>query len=272
MPSTQVILFGNQKGGVGKTTTCVHVAAALGAAGRRCLVWDLDANQGATMHLGVDGEAYAGSVEVLSGEEEARDVIIGEEDAQGLPPGVDLIAASHELALIGAPRDGALPTLPLGGLLGLYDYILLDTAPSLTVPTAAGYRAADWFVLTAFADPFAIAGLARSIQTLQTARTAGTTGGRLLGVAFGCVAGSRSHQPRLEAELLDYADQRLNLDRERPLVFRSTITRSAVVPRAQMEGRTLFQTQPNHKVTRQYRALAKEIEQGITALDPAPDP
>ena len=67
MRRPQIILFGNQKGGVGKTTTCVHVAAALGAAKRRCLVWDLDANQGATMHFGIDGDEYLGSVEVLTG-------------------------------------------------------------------------------------------------------------------------------------------------------------------------------------------------------------
>ena len=270
MRTPQVILFGNQKGGVGKTTTCVHVAAALGAAQRRCLVWDLDANQGATMHFGVEGGDYLGSVEVLTGRERASDVVIDAEDAEGLPPGVDLIAASHELAAIGPPRDGGAPTLPLDDLAGRYDYILLDTAPSLTVPTTAGYRAADWFVLTAFADPFALAGLARSIATLRTAQAAGTTQGRLLGVSFGSVAGSVSHRPRLEAELLQYAEERLNVHRKRPLVFRTTITRSAVVPRAQMAGRTLFQTHPRHKVTRQYRALAKEIERGITALESGP--
>src|SRR5262245_63426252 len=77
---TRVIAVGNQKGGVAKTTNAVHVASALGAMGRRCLIWDLDMNHGATLHFGIPSEGFLGTFEVLIGEEEPADVIITHED------------------------------------------------------------------------------------------------------------------------------------------------------------------------------------------------
>jgi chromosome partitioning protein len=59
--NTFVIAVGNQKGGVSKTTTTVHLAAALGEKGRRCLIWDLDMNHGATLHLGIPPDTYLGT-------------------------------------------------------------------------------------------------------------------------------------------------------------------------------------------------------------------
>src|SRR5258708_39478825 len=91
---TTIIAIGNQKGGVGKTTTTVHIAAALGEIGRRCLIIDLDMNQGATRHLGIPSESFLGALEYLTGEEHVTDVIItgGEADVQ-LPNNVHLIPA-----------------------------------------------------------------------------------------------------------------------------------------------------------------------------------
>ena len=90
--ATRVIAVGNQKGGVGKTTNTVHIATALGEIGRRCLVWDLDMNYGTTRHLGIPGDAFLGTFEVLMGEELAENVIIGEDDADvKLPVNVNVI-------------------------------------------------------------------------------------------------------------------------------------------------------------------------------------
>ena len=95
---THIIAVGNQKGGVGKTTNAVHLAAALGDMGRKCLIIDLDMNQGATRHLGVPSNSFLGTYEVLIGEEQPEDVIItnGDDDVE-LPKNVDLIAASRKL-------------------------------------------------------------------------------------------------------------------------------------------------------------------------------
>src|ERR1700752_1651622 len=77
---TKVIALGNQKGGVGKTTNCVQLATALGEMGRRCLIWDLDMNFGATRHFGVSGGAYWGIFELLTGQDEIDNVTITETD------------------------------------------------------------------------------------------------------------------------------------------------------------------------------------------------
>src|SRR5215208_6167564 len=90
--NTKVIAVGNQKGGVGKTTNTVHIAAALGERGRRCLIIDLDPNDTATSHFGIEGEAFLGSYELLTGDEAPVDIAITEADEDiDLPKGVHLI-------------------------------------------------------------------------------------------------------------------------------------------------------------------------------------
>jgi len=260
---SHVIVVGSQKGGVGKTTSCVHIAAALGQAGRRCLLWDFDANQGATTHLGIEGDAYQGTAEVLSGEERIADVIVTRADGIDLPKGVDVVPASAALERVERPGADAHLARAVADVHGRYDYLLFDTAPNLTVPTVEAYRAAHWFVLTAVAEPFALVGLRRAIDSLQRSMDLGTARGRLLGVLFGSVHPTR--RPRLEGELLAYARERLDVLRGRPLLFPTMISSAAIVPRSQMEGRTVFQLAPRHRVALEYREVAAEIESRIRA-------
>lgn len=261
---TEILLVGNQKGGVGKTTNCVHLAAALGDMGRRVLLFDLDANQGTTAHLGCDGSTFLGAAEVLGGLEDVRDVIISQDDDLDLPAGVDLVAASASLERVDAERARRHLADALRALEGRYDVILFDTAPNLTVPTVEAYRAADWFILSAVPDPFAFVGLRRALDALQISMDRGSARGRLLGVVLCAVSGgAASRRPKLERQLVEYARERLDAWGGEPLLFETMITRTAMVPRAQMEGRTLLQTSPEHKVTDEFRALAAEVERRI---------
>lgn len=263
---TSVIAVGNQKGGVGKTTNSVNLAAALGEMGRKCLIIDLDANQGTTRHLGVPSQSFLGTYEVLIGEEQPADVIItnGEDDVQ-LPKNVDLICGHRKLEGIeDALRKHSkfiveqdILIKPLKTLQGKYDYIFLDTAPNANAPTVAAYKAARWFILAAMPSPFAIAGLNDALMDIQDAQNNGNPELEVLGVILAGVDGRRT---RLATALIDYVDKTFRFDEKTSAKFKTVISRSVVIDESQKAGKTLIETHPDHKVADQYRSLAKELE------------
>jgi len=235
-------------------------------------VWDLDMNHGATRHFGIPPETFLGTFEVLMGEELPADVIVTNEDeGVDLPPNVDLLSARRNLEKI----DHALLTKskfiflqdvlikPLRSLFGKYDYIFLDTAPNATTPTIAAYKAAKWFLLTAMPDPFAIAGLTDALHDIEDAQNNGNAELRLLGVVLAGV----DKRTRLANTLTSYVEETFTIDPTHSLKFITTISRSTAVPQAQRVGKTIFQTEPEHKVAEQYRMLARELEARIAQIE-----
>lgn len=270
---TRVIAVGNQKGGVGKTTNTVHLARALVERGRKVLIIDLDMNHGATRHFGVVPEAFLGSYEMLLGEEMPANLILrsGDEDVS-LPPGLHLIPAARKLEGI----DQALAQKskfisarevlngPLSSLRGEYDYIFLDTAPNATTPTIASYMAADYFILSAMPDPFAIAGLNDALTDIGDAQRRGNPRMRLFGVVLSGV----DKRTTLAHSLTEFVEKSFQTGEGiASMKFRTTIGRSTVIPQTQKVGKTLFETHPNHKVTEEYRALAEEVETRLERLE-----
>lgn len=262
---TKVIALGNQKGGVGKTTNCVQLTTALAEMGRRCLIWDLDMNFGATRHFGIAGSAYWGTFELLTGQDEIDNVIITESDEDvELPSNVHLITADRNLEgldkALGAEHKffpAGILLEPLKQLRGRYDYIFLDTAPSAATPTLAAYMAADFFILSTTPQTFAIKGLEDAVADIKAAIRQGNKKLLVLGVILSDVD-KRLRLARLHMGLVE------DLFRQQPgqpsAKFDTIISRSTVVGEAQKLGKTIFQTHPTHKVTDQYRTLAREVE------------
>jgi chromosome partitioning protein len=274
--NTQVIAIGNQKGGVGKTTNTVHLARALAERGRKVLVWDLDMNSGATKHFGIPTDGFMGTFEVLIGDEEPLDVILThEEEGISLPENLHVIPSRRRLEAIDetlamknkflARSDVLLG--PIATLRGRYDYIFLDTAPNATAPTVASYKVADWFILSAIPDPFAIDGLRDAMLDIQAVQQYGNPKLRILGV----VLSAADERTRLARTLAQYVNTsfRLTPDDPESIRFKTVINRSTVIPTAQKEGKTVFETDPIHKVTEQYRALAVEVEGRIALAQQA---
>jgi chromosome partitioning protein len=272
---TRVIAVGNQKGGVGKTTNTVHIARALAEKGRKVLIIDLDMNHGATRHFGVEPDAFLGSFEMLVGGEDAANLVLtsaDKEEGVNLPDNLDLIPAARKLEGIDqavmskskfmSPRD-VLKT-PLDQLRGKYDFIFLDTAPNATLPTLAAYMSADYFILSAMPDPFAIAGLNDALRDITDARQRGNEKLSLLGVVISAV----DKRTSLANSLSDFVEQSFRIGENAESVkFKSTIGRSTVIPQTQRVGKTLFETHSTHKVTDEYRALADEIEERLQKLE-----
>src|SRR5262249_2093504 len=145
---------------------------------------------------------------------------------------------------------------PLRRLRGKYDYIFLDTAPNATTPTVAAYAAATWFLLSAMPDPFPVAGLKDALEDIEGARRHGNEKLQVLGVILCGVV----RNTRLGSALTEYVQKAFTLPTGFCLKFQTEIGRSVAVPESQKRGQTIFQTEPRHKLTAQYRALAREVE------------
>lgn len=275
---THVVAFGNQKGGVTKTSTVVNLAAALSERGKKVLVFDLDVNCGSTRLFGVpQGVNVYGTYEVMLGDEMPQDVVIrpGDMDTVNLPENVHLIAAHTKLEGIEsalAKEQGPFASShealrgPIASLRGQYDFIFLDTSPSMTPPTRAAYMAAEYFVLTAVPERLAIEGLVNAIQYIKHARKGGNPNLRLMGVVMNQVPGRAT---RLSTALIEEVDKHFSAGDEYMRRYENSISASTVVPTVQQGGKTLFEEAPDHKVTHQYRALAEEFEARFAKLSTA---
>jgi chromosome partitioning protein len=272
----RVIAVGNQKGGVGKSTLSVHLATALGETGKKCLLWDLDMNRGATLQLGLPVEMpILGSFEILTGAEDPLEIVIRQGDIEGieLPQNVELIPARRNLEGIdavlstkykfGNPKDILRPLVD--GLRSEYDYIFLDTAPNLTIPTVAAYKAADYFLLSGIPEPLAIEGLNDALADIATVREQGNPSLRLIGVVLSAIKGRST---RLQRELIAYVQETFDKGTDPYIKSYSTlIAETTYICESQKLGKTMFQVYPTHKVTDQFRELARELEARLNALE-----
>ena len=283
-PQPRVIAVGNQKGGVGKTTVTVNLAAALAEAGARVLVWDLDMNCGATQTLGVELGRFAGTLEVLLGDEPVGEVILrgGDPEAAAagadFPERLDLIPAGRDLESINERLSERRKFLdyrglirkPLAAVAGQYDFVLLDTAPNATAPTLAAYAAADYFLLATVPEPLAVSALQQAIADIAEAQDSINPGLQLLGV----VVGSLDERGKLTRQINQFvADAFARGDAGGPggtgesAKFDTTLSRSVVVPQAQAAKRPVIQHDPQHKLAGQFRRLAAEVLQRVAAAE-----
>jgi chromosome partitioning protein len=262
-PRGIVIAVGNQKGGVGKTTVCVHIAAALGLRGYRCLIVDLDPAAGATRHLGVPENSFAGSLELLTTDERLEALAVTE----NLPKNVHLIPSRPQLSeletLLSKFVDRTtILERPIAVARQLYDYVLLDTPPSAAaITTVAAYATAEWFLLSAFPHPLSLGGLSEALSDIADVRTFRNPELEVLGVVFNNVDGRAT---RLRSEL-DNLVQRALPGR----AFRTQISQAVIVPTLSGKGRTLFQLARHNEiaVACQYKRLAAEIERRVLNRD-----
>lgn len=269
--NTVVIAVGNQKGGVGKTTNTIQLAGALTERGRRSLIIDLDMTSGATKALRAPTEGWISSFELLTGAEDPEDTIITNEEPEvALPQNVHLIPSSRKLAeldtwLLQNPWciHQNLLVKPMEQLRGRYDYIFLDTPPQKTKTTIPALKVADFAVLSTMPDHLAVSALAEALADIAAAQKHANPNLSLLGVV---VCALPRPKTRLARELVAYVERACVDPAGKTLKFATEISRSVIVQEAQKVGQTVMQYRGDHPVADEYRALAREFEDRLSAL------
>ncbi|RDI95241.1 ParA family protein [Meiothermus sp. QL-1] len=235
----------NQKGGVGKTTTAVNLAAYLARAGQRVLLVDLDPQFNATSGLGQtppEHNIYALLMGACTAEQAVQRVLPG---LDLLPSSPDLVGASAELL----EEPGRLAEV-LRPLLPAYDLVLLDAPPSLGPLTLNVLSAAEGLIVPVQAEYYALEGLAGLLQTVERVRSSLNPALRLLGVLI------TMYDPRTLLSQQVESNLRANLGDK---VFWTVIPRNVRLAEAPSHGQDIGQYAPTSSGAHAYRRLAEEV-------------
>ena len=259
MPRTaRVLALANQKGGVAKTTTTLNLGVALKDMGLRVLAIDLDPQSNLSMSQGIDVEALdTGMYHVLTSGLPMSS-IIQQREIDVAPAGIELAGAELALsAMIG--RERALERA-LRPLRETYDYILLDTPPSLGLLTINAMVASDGVIVPVQCEYLSLRGLAQLRETLRQVRDNLNPTVDIVGILPTMYDGRTLHGREAVAMLEENFGDR---------VFRTRIGRTIRFAEAPVAGQSVLRLEAHGQAARWYRQLAREVANGpITGVVP----
>ena len=257
----RIFAIANQKGGVGKTTTCVNLAASLAATRKKVLMVDLDPQGNATMGSGIDKYELDLSVyDVLVHRRAVAEVrcIAGAGDYDVLPSNGDLTAA--EVELIDTPQKEKRLREALAAIAEEYDFILIDCPPSLNMLTVNGLVAADGVLIPMQCEYFALEGLSALMDTIQRVAQSVNPGLKVEGLLRTMYDPRNSLTNDVSAQLQQHFGDKL---------YRTVVPRNVRLAEAPSFGMPAMQYDPRSRGAQAYLALAGEVIRRETGELPA---